>query len=306
MSFWQDKRILVTGAGGFTGTNVCDALVRKGAKVTGLIHSQPGHVSGITTVQGSVSDSAFVDNLVKDIDYIFHVGAKVNVVEARNTPYQTFDTNVNGTVNLLNAANKHKIKRFVHISTCHIYGNQPDHLYPLKEDVLPLPHDLYAASKYAAEIALRPFMLEGMDIIVTRSFNIYGPHQTGDFLVARIIKQALQGNDIKLGDPSSTRDYSYITDVVDGYLSAAELGRSGEVYHFSSATETTIKEIVEKVLHLLDKDVKSVEWGKPRPNDMRRSVGDSSKSRKELAWKPRISLEEGLKMTIDWWRKMSK
>lgn len=308
MTFWSDKTAVVTGANGFAGSNLCRSLVEHGARVVAVVtdRSRSFNLSGLEGVDVAVGDVNRTESMVpvfKGADVVFHAAAKVEIEKTRKFPRETLETNAIGTFNVASAAKECGVPRIVHVSTCHIYGNQPEASLPIREDAVPNPHDVYAVSKVMSELVLRPFMLDGMDVVVTRAFNHYGPAQTGDFFVARTISQLLRGEVPHLGNPTPTRDYSYVGDIADGYVACAEKGRKGEVYHLSSGRETSIGEMFEKIRDACGAGDVDAVWKDSRKQDMSRSFGDSSKARRELGWKPKVSLEDGLEMTVEWWRR---
>lgn len=309
MGFWDGKRVLVTGANGFAGSNLCHLLLEDGANVRafvkrgGILTNLFDIQDKIQIVRGDLTDFTSVFNATKDIDIVFHAGAIVPVTEARNVPSNTFNVNILGTFNVAWAANNNNVKKMVHISTCHVYGNQPENKLPIKEDVIPNPNDVYSASKYSAEIILRPFINQGFDISITRAFNHYGPCQRGDYFVPKVISQVLKGQAPKLGNPNPTRDYSYVRDIVSGYMLVAEFGQSGEIYHFCSGKELKMGDFCNKIIEACSSDIKPVwESDSIRKQDISRLYGDYSKAKKEFGWKPTTSLEEGLRLTVDWWK----
>lgn len=304
----KGKSILVTGAGGFTGSHLSKALVKQGANVIAYVKrgSSLNNLSDVSNqvkiVKGDILDYTSLSNAMKGVDYVFHVAAIVPVNESRDLPYLSTQVNTVGTFNVAWAAVQSGIKKLLYTSTCHVYGNQPESKLPLKEDVVPNPPDIYSATKYAAEILLRQFMNDnGMEIIITRAFNKYGPNQVGDWLFPRTIKKVLTQNTISVGNPDSTRDYSYIEDAVQGYILAMEKGKGGEVYNLGSGKETSVKEVVDKIIEFSGRKV-SVEWDTYRKGDILRSFGDCSKARKVLGWESKTSLDEGVRKTIEWWK----
>lgn len=307
MTYWKGRKVLITGANGFAGIHLCCSLLDAGANIRAFV-KRGGALKGLEAIKGKVeitlgdvTDMPSLWNAMKDIDIVFNLAAVVPVMEARLTPQQTLNTNMLGAYNVALAAYKSQIQKMVHISTCHVYGNQPEYRLPLKEDTIPLPNDLYASSKYAAEIILRSLVNEGFPIVFTRAFNHYGPWQTGDFLVPRLISQVLQNKTPVLGSPRPTRDYSYAKDIARGYMLAGELGGSGEIYHFCAGKEISVGEICSKILATCESDVQVI-WQEERKLDLVRSYGDCTKARTELGWVPEVSLDEGLKLTVDWWR----
>jgi len=231
----------------------------------------------------------------------FHLAAITLIPETRAKTFNTFATNALGTLNFLMAARAQDVERLVYVSTCHVYGKQTK--FPIIEETAAKPIDIYSASKLAGEsLALSFAEMYGMNISISRAFNHYGPYQRPDFLVPSIILRLLRGEKLAMGNPSPTRDFSYIDDIVRGYDLLAEKGRSSEIYHFSSGIEKTVEEIVETIMKI--SGVKAeVRWNPDaRRVDIPRSLGDYSKAMKELGWKPKIDFEEGIKRTVAWYR----
>jgi nucleoside-diphosphate-sugar epimerase len=259
-------------------------------------------LDGLEVVHGDVQDLESLKSAMKGVDTVFHVAAKVQIKDTRSDPKDTLLSNSIGAFNVATAAKHAGVRKLVHVSTCHVYGNQPETLLPLKEDVAPRPHDIYAVSKLAAEVLVRQLLEDGLDVTITRAFNIYGPGQTGDFFVAQTIRQLLQGETPALGNPTPTRDYNYVSDIAGGYLLAGEKGKPGKIYHFSSGVETSIGDMFKKIAEACGRSDIEASWKDFRKQDMGRSVGDSTKARKEMGWSPKIGLDEGLAKTVEWWR----
>ncbi len=199
------------------------------------------------------------------------------------------------------AAKAQDVSKIVYVSTCHVYGKQ-DKL-PITEETPPKPIDIYSASKLAGEsLALSFAEMHGMNISISRAFNHYGPYQRPDFLIPSIILRLLRRERLAMGNPTPTRDFAFVDDIVRGYVLLAEKGRSSEIYHFSSARERSVREIVETIMKI--SGVKSEAYWNPeaRRVDIPRSVGDYSKATKELGWKPRVDFEDGMKKTVAWYR----
>lgn len=304
----KGKTVLVTGAGGFTGSHLSRALVNQGANVIGYVKrgSPTANLNDISNqikiVKGDVQDYTNLFNTMKGVDYVFHLAAIVPVAESRDLPYLSTQVNTVGTFNVAWAALNAGVKRLLYTSTCHVYGNQPESQLPIKEDTMPNPLDIYSATKFAGEILLRQFMnMDGIEIMITRSFNKYGPNQVGDWLFPRTIKKAMTMNKIKVGNPNSTRDYSYVEDVVQGYILALEKGKNGNVFNLGSGKEISVKDLVEKIIAASGRKV-SVEWETYRDVDILRSFGDCTKARKVLGWMPKTSLDDGIRKTVEWWK----
>lgn len=302
--FWEGENVLVTGSSGFAGRNLASLLSRLHVRLRLFVRSKndlPIDERDGRVVVGDVQDYQSLIEALKGVDVAFHLAAITLIPETRAKTFNTFATNALGTLNFLMAAKAQNVPKIVYVSTCHVYGKQEK--LPIDEDTAPKPIDIYSASKLSGEsLALSFAEMHGMDISISRAFNHYGPYQRPDFLVPSIILRLLRGEKLAMGNPTPTRDFSYVEDIVRGYALLAEKGRSSEIYHFSSGEERSVQEIVETIMKI--SGVKSeVYWNpKARRVDIPRSVGDSSKARKELGWKPRIDFEDGMKKTVAWYR----
>jgi len=261
----------------------------------------PTDLADSSLVLGDVQDYQSLLEALKGVDVAFHLAAITLIPETRAKTFNTFTTNALGTLNFLMAARAQGVSKIVYVSTCHVYGKQER--LPLTEETAPKPIDIYSASKLAGEsLALSFAEMYGMNISISRAFNHYGPYQRPDFLVPSIILRLLQGERLAMGNPTPTRDFSYVEDIVRGYLLLAEKGRSSEIYHFSSGVERSVQEIVHFIRKILGAK-SEVQWNPDaRRVDISRSVGDYSKAQKELGWKPKVDFEEGMKKTVAWYR----
>jgi dTDP-glucose 4,6-dehydratase len=306
-SFWKGKTVFVTGASGFAGGHLAEQLYKLGANVRCFVrseHSVPIHNGGrVNLVLGDVQDYQSLIEGLKGADVAFHLAAITVIPETRAKIFNTFTTNSLGTLNFLMAAREAKLKKVVYVSTCHVYGKQDN--VPLTEDTPPHPIDIYSASKLAGEsVALSFAEMYNMDISISRAFNHYGPRQRPDFLIPQVIFKLMRskGAPIQMGNPEPTRDFTYVDDIVRGYLLLAEKGQTSSIYHFSSGIERTVKDIVDTVVRLNGAKT-LVKWDPgARRVDIPRSVGDYSKAKKELGWMPRTDFDEGIKRTLSWYR----
>lgn len=308
MSFWSGRRVLVTGANGFTGSHLCRHLLRSGAAVKGLVKPE-GNLENLRDLQGeveishaSITDFEALLKIFRGVDYSFHPAAVVPLVDAWASPVEAVQVNSTGAYLVASACMKAGVKKLVHVSTCHIYGNQPVSQMPIRETHPAHPMEVYAASKYAGEILVQSIGAQGFPVVISRAFAKFGPAQTPQFLIPRIISQMIHGGEVKLGDPRPTRDYSYIDDMVSGYMLMMEKGKAGEIYHLSSEKECSVEEVYERIARICGGNGRVI-WNQVhRGYDTFRQVGDSSKARKELGWGPKVSFEEGLRLTVEWWR----
>src|SRR3989441_5147434 len=304
-AFWGGKTVLVTGTTGFAGGHLAELLNGLGAEVRCFVRSPHGMTVHLgpksKTVVGDVQDYQSLYEALKGVDVAFHLAATTIIPETRAKVFNTFATNSLGTLNFLMAARERHVPKLVYVSTCHVYGKQ--NKVPIREDTPPKPIDIYSASKLAGEsLALSFAEMYQMNISISRAFNHYGPRQRPDFLIPSVILRLLKHEKLAMGNPTPTRDFSYVDDIVRGYALLAEKGRSSEIYHFSSGIEQTVKEIVETIMKT--SGVRSeVHWNPDaRRVDISRSLGDHSKATKELGWKPRVDFEDGIKRTVAWYR----
>jgi nucleoside-diphosphate-sugar epimerase len=303
-SFWKEKTVLVTGSGGFAGGHLTELLYKLGAKVRCFVRegeSPPLQGPRLTTTVGDVEDYSSLLRAFDSVDIGFHLAAITAISEARANIFKTFNTNALGTLNFLMAGKEKKAGKLVYVSTCQVYGKQT-HL-PISENALPHPIDIYSASKLAGEnLAISFAETSQIDTSISRAFNHYGPRQRPDFLIPEVIIRLLTGKPIELRNPQSTRDFSYVDDIVRGYVLLAENGRPGQVYHFCSGLEKSVKETVETIFKV-SRIKPQIHSGSRTPIlDVSRSVGDYSKAKNELDWIPRIGFEDGIESTVDWYR----
>ncbi len=298
---WQNKKVLLTGVTGFVGPYLVKELLERKARIRVLIMDTARNLTGlqdtITTVSGNITYPGSLQNIMKDVDMVFHLAAVSNVNYAIAHPRETFETNATGTLNLLEEARKNEVEKFVYISSSHVYG-VPQYL-PMDEKHPIHPHEPYAASKAAAEMLVNIYGINyGLKTTIIRPFNMYGPGQSEDFIIPSIISQALKKDMIELGNLSPTRDLLFITDAIKGMFTIAEHGDG--IYNLGSGNETSMKEVVETVINIIDpaKKYVSIESRK-RSNavDIPRMCADVSKLKK-LGWSPVVGLKEGLLKTI--------
>lgn len=251
-------------------------------------------------VRGDVLDYQSLLNATKHVDIAFHLAALTLIPETRAVIINTFSVNSMGTLNFLMATKENNVKKVVYVSTCHVYGKQEK--FPITEEDVPRPIDIYSASKLAGEHLCTSFVeMFGVDISISRAFNHFGPRQREEFLIPSVMTKLLRHEKLTLGNPNPTRDYSYVTDIVEGYLLLAEHGETGQVYQFCSGIERSVKSIVEDIIEI-GGFATEIEWNPTmRRVDIPRSFGSYSKAKKELGWQSRVPFEEGIKKTIAWY-----
>jgi len=294
--------VLVTGATGFVGPYLLEGLSKKGAQIKILalnmdeIPSNPG-AKDIETVTGDITKPKTLEGITNSVDFVFHLAAISNVDYAIKNPVKTYDANVRGTMNLLEEVRKNPVQKFVYVSSSHVYG-VPEYI-PIDEIHPIAPREPYSASKAAAENIVNGYSgAYGINTAIVRPFNIYGPGQHESFLIPSIIKQAYGSDVIEVGNVEPTRDFTYITDVVAGFLMIAESGLG--VYNIGSGIEVKVGDILRRIVDIVNPDIKirSVEKRQRSGGvEIARMCADVSKL-KEIGWVPKVGLEEGLRKTI--------
>jgi UDP-glucose 4-epimerase len=307
----KDRRVLVTGGAGFVGNNLVRRLLREGARVTVLDDLFTGRrenlpESGFTFVEGSVCDSPLVEHLVASNEIVFHAAARNIVVSTRN-PRDDFETNIGGTLNVLLAARATGIQRVIYTSSTSVYGN-PRYLPVNEDDHLSLLTP-YAVSKLSGEHYCTAFY-ESYDLPTTavRYSNIYGPGQDPANpycgVVAKFVEALFEGRPPVIhGDGNQTRDFTYIDDAVEATVMAATSERAlGEVFNVGTGVETSVNQLCATLIRLIDVPVAPAHSDRRDVDNIRRRVVNIEKTRRALRWVPEVTLEEGLRRTIEWQR----
>jgi len=318
-SFWKNKRVLVTGYEGFLGSHLVTKLVAKGALVTGLdikTHRQEtilsrGLLKGVKIIKGSVEDYRLLVRILKHgkIEYIFHLAATSIVGEALAGPLKAFSTNIEGTWNVLEACrNSNGIRGVIIASSDKAYGIH--NKLPYREDASLCGSHPYDVSKSCADLLAHTYYRTyNLPVCITRCGNIYGP---GDFNFSRIIPDtvrcALTGKTLYIrSNGKFTRDYVYVSDIVDGYITLAEklnrLKLAGEAFNFSDENPITVLSLVKKIYKAagVRENYKILDRAK---YEITHQYLASRKARKILGWRPQVSLAQGLNMTIAWYRRL--
>jgi len=314
---WKNKKVLVTGAGGFIGSHLAERLAKSGARVRvflrynsrgdrGMIELLPPELQAKMDIfWGDLRDPETVRRAVKGMEFVFHLGALIAIPYSYVNPREVFETNLGGMLNILNAARDFKTHRVISTSTSEVYGTA--RYAPIDEEHPLQAQSPYSASKIAADKACESFFRSfDLPVTIVRPFNTFGPRQSARAVIPTIITQALTRRTIKLGSLDPTRDMNYVENVVDGFLAAAASKKAlGETVNIGSGKEISIGDLAEKIIRLtgtsakLAKDPKRV---RPERSEVFRLIADCTKARKLLGWRPKVSLDEGLKLTIAWIR----
>lgn len=312
---WQGKRVLVTGAGGFIGSHLVEALVGQGAQVRAFVRynsrGDPGLLAvlppdvqkQLDTVPGDLRDQEAVRTAAQQMDVIFHLGALIAIPYSYVHPREVIETNVLGTLNVLSAARDWGIARVVHTSTSEVYGTA--RRVPIDEEHPLQGQSPYSASKIGADKIAESFQRSfDLPVCVIRPFNAYGPRQSARAVIPTIISQALTSNELRLGALHPVRDFTFVTDTVRGFLAVAESPHSvGQEINIGSGVEISIGDLAARIITLIGRPVRvAVEPDRLRPprSEVERLLADNRKAKELVGWEPQVGLEDGLRVTIDW------
>ena len=310
---WSGKRVLVTGAGGFIGSHLVERLVQLGARARALVHYRAQGTWGwlehsayrkeIEACAGDLMDRDCVSRAVKDQEVVFHLGALIAIPYSYDAPLSYVRTNVEGTLNVLQAVRQWGVERLIHTSTSEVYGTAKR--VPIAEDHPLQGQSPYAASKIAADKMVEAFHLSfGLPVVTVRPFNTYGPRQSARAVIPTIITQCLEGSRVRLGNVDPTRGMNFVSYTVEGVVQAAvAVGALGHTVNLGSGREITIRDLVLLIGTLLGKTVEIMteeQRLRPPASEVDRLLADSTLAQRLLNWTPAVSLEEGLGMTIEW------
>ncbi len=310
---WTGRRVLVTGAGGFIGSHLSERLVRAGATTRALVHYRGNGSWGwldaspdkdaIEVLAGDVRDRDCLARAMEEVDVVFHLAALIAIPYSYQAPASYVQTNVEGTLNVLQAARDTGVGRVVHTSTSEVYGTA--RYVPIDEAHPVQAQSPYAASKAGADQLAEAFFHSfDLPIVTVRPFNTYGPRQSARAVIPTIITQCLSGDAVRLGHLHPTRDFNYVGNTVDGFLKAGEAeGAIGQTINLGSGREVGIGQLAEIIMELIGKTVaieQEEERLRPEQSEVERLLADTSLARTLLDWQPSVSLEDGLRMTIAW------
>ena len=310
----KNKKVFVTGAGGFIGSHLCSKLVKEGAVVTAMLHynsrSDWSNLEFINTeikkslyvVKGNIEDSSFMDLQTKGQDIIFHLAALIGIPYSYEAPLSYVKTNIQGTVNVLESARKNEIPLIINTSTSETYGTAQytpiDELHPMQGQ------SPYSASKISADKLSEAYYNSfETPVITVRPFNTYGPRQSSRAVIPTIISQLLTEKNLSLGDLSPVRDFTYVEDTVDGFINAAIYNKHiGEVINLGYGKAASIGEISKIIMEIMgiNKEIISDHSRiRPKDSEVMNLISNNSKAKNLINWEPKIDLRKGLMKTID-------
>lgn len=304
-------QFLVTGGAGFIGSNIVKELVGKGRTVRVLDNFATGQRSNIEPflkdielIEGDVRDFWTVVKATKGVDYILHQAALPSVPRSIDNPLTTTEVNINGTLNVLEAARFNNVQRIVYASSSSVYGDSPE--MPKNEDMKPMPKSPYAITKLAGEEYCMSFYnLYGLETVALRYFNVFGPRQNPfsqySAVIPKFINMINNGqNPTVWGDGTTSRDFTYIDNVVFANLLACEKkAAAGNVINIACNKAYTLNQLVEKLNGIMGTDKKPAH-GPEKIGDVKHSLADINKANSILGYTPKIDFGEGLKKTVEW------
>ena len=309
-------KVLVTGADGFIGSHLTEALLSAGYQVRALSYYNSfndwGWLEGINNpdlevVSGDVRDPDFCRHITRGCSLVFHLAALIAIPYSYVAPDSYVDTNIRGTLNMLQAARDCNVERIVVTSTSEVYGTA---LYvPIDENHPRQPQSPYSATKIGADALAKSFYNAfELPVVIARPFNTYGPRQSARAIIPTIITQIAAGHrEIKVGDLTPTRDFNFVTDTAAGFIALATAPRiEGREINIATGREVTMEETLHTIARLMGAEIKWVtdpERIRPSKSEVRRLLGDNKLITSLTDWRPRVSLEEGLSKTIDWFVK---
>ena len=310
---FHGKRVLITGVAGFIGSNLADRLLELGANVISVDNLFNGRLENLDTAlknknfefhKGDIRDLNFLLDLFKDIDIVYHQAAFTSVPQSVKMPDNCNDVNVNGVLNILNAARRMDVEKIIFASSSSVYGDTPT--LPKREDMRRLPISPYGVSKLASEAYMQVYhQVYGLKTTSLRYFNVFGPRQRDSpysGVIAIWLGRIIRDDDlIVFGDGKNSRDYTYIKDVVQANVLAAEHDAPGEILNIGANLPITLTELGKLMLKITNKEHLNIIYTDPRPGDIIHSYADISKAMELIKFKPQYNQEQGLKDYFKWY-----
>ena len=313
----KNKRILITGAGGFIGSHLTETLVAMGADVTAFLHyNSQGNWGWLdpykndsstqfNVILGDITDFGSVFKALNEKDIVFHLAALIGIPYSYAAPNSYIQTNVLGSHNVFQASLEKNIEKVIHTSTSEVYGTAQytpiDEKHPLQGQ------SPYSATKIGADkLAEAYYCSFDLNVTTVRPFNTYGPRQSCRAVIPTIITQALTSNKILLGSTAPIRDFTYVSDTVQGFIKAAESEKSaGQVVNVGTGHSITIGDIAKHIMHIANPQAKVMiddTRYRPEKSEVLELLCDNSKSEELISWTPTVSLAQGLEKTIHWFK----
>ncbi len=333
--FWKNKRVLVTGAGGFIGSHLVEALQRSGAQVRaftrynsrndpGLLRFLPefsprpsgrgdalslskgaGGEGSLEIAQGDLRDADAVRQAMQGVSHVFHLGALIAIPYSYRHPAEVIESNILGTLNVLLAARDLGVERLVHTSSSEVYGTALR--VPIDEDHPLQGQSPYSASKIGADKLAESFYCSySLPVVTLRPFNTYGPRQSARAVIPTMISQALSGGSIRLGNLDTRRVFTYVSDTVAGFLKIAETpGVEGQTINLGTGVDVRIGDLAQQIAAIFEPPLEIVVEAqrlRPEKSEVLRLISDNRLALEKLGWSPQVEINDGLRQTFEWIR----
>ena len=311
-------KVLITGSEGFIGSHLLEKIVKKGFKVRAFMqyHFQNNRgciedidkelLKSVEIVSGDIRDPFEMNLAIKNCDYVINLAALIGIPYSFKAPKNYFDTNVIGTMNVLEASKKNSVKKIILTSTSEVYGTAKT--VPIKEDHPLNAQSPYAASKISSDfLGMSYFYTYNLPITILRPFNTFGPRQSARAVIPTIFSQCYENKSIKIGNINTTRDFTYVSDLCNAYeklLTSNKKSAFGNVYNIGTNNEISIIELInliQKICKSNKKIIQEKSRKRKKSSEVNRLMCDSSSFQKLTSWKPKVSLKEGLKKFNDWY-----
>lgn len=314
----ENKKILVTGADGFIGSHLTEELIRRGFNVRAFVlynsfnswgwldHAESEIKKNLDIFAGDVRDPHGVRTAMKGCDVVFHLAALIGIPYSYHSPDTYVDTNIKGTLNIVQAARELGVAKVLHTSTSEVYGTA--RFVPITEEHPLQGQSPYSASKIGADqIAMSFYISFGTPVTIVRPFNTYGPRQSARAVIPTVITQIASGSrKIKLGAMHPTRDFNYVKDTVNGFIAIAESDKTvGEVINIGSNYEVSIGDTVKLIAELMNEEIDidtDTQRIRPENSEVERLLGSNEKIRRLTNWEPKYTLKQGIGKTIEWFK----
>ncbi len=310
--------ILVTGCAGFIGSHLCEKLLSQDIKVTGLDNLDPYYSldwkennlkllkkqSNFSFIKGSILDSNLIKDIVKNVEIVYHLAALPGVRNSIKNPVKYCETDVLGTIKLLDMCRTMDIKKFVFASSSSVYGEVPENELPVSEDRKLGPISPYGLAKLQAEEWCKMFeRVYGLKTVSLRYFTVFGPRQRPDEAFSKFISRIMKDEGIEIyGDGKQTRDFTYISDIVDGTMLACEKGNG--VYNIGSSKRISVNEMVALIENIMNKKAR-IRHIEKQQGDVTHTWSNINKAKIELGYEPKVSIENGIKKHVEWFKGVS-
>ncbi|MGC9121276.1 MAG: NAD-dependent 4,6-dehydratase LegB, partial [Sulfurihydrogenibium sp.] len=318
----KDKKVLITGSCGFIGSHLVERLIQEGCKVRAFVYYNSFNSWGwldtfdketlnqIEVFTGDVRDPNGVRTAVKGVDVVFHLAALIGIPFSYHSPDSYVDTNVKGTLNILQACKDYNVEKILITSTSEVYGTAK--YVPIDENHPRQGQSPYSATKIAADYLAESFYRSfDLPVVIVRPFNTYGPRQSARAVIPTIITQLLSGKqEIKLGSLHPTRDLVFVKDTVEGFVEIAKSDKTvGHEINIATMTEISIGDLAQKLIDMINPKAKIITEDirkRPEKSEVERLLGDNTKIKTLTNWTPKYTLDEGLQITINWFKENLK